>query len=767
MLGDRVTRLLLAPFLLLLAAGCGDEASGSGGGGGSGGGEAGGPPTSPCPPGQRELANGACLETGTQESGCAAGEWADEDGICVPAGIGPGGCGEGFVHDGDVGCDPILPADGCGPGTWAIPGDTACRDFTDCGPGPFPEGLPAGDIVYVDAAAKPPFDGSLAAPYDAIQDAVDAAVDGATIAVAAGSYDEAAVEGKALVIWGRCASMVTVDPGGDAGLTFGPGSSGSEARGLAIAGEGRGLVVNDAEGVVLHDLWLHDLTSDGLTAERLLAPTEATVSNALIDAATGRATYAVGATLTVEELAIRDTQPNTSGMGRAVDTDLQPATGESNLVTVRRIHVERSQEVAMMVHASTATVIDSFFSDTLPKGNGRVGRGINIQTDTADHLPSLTILGSVIDGAYDGGIVGTTGSIVMSHTVVRHIEPNLDDGFRGYGVAVQGLPLGDTTLKIDHCLIEAAREMGVFTAGATTTLESVVIRDMVGLTGVDYPGLPANFGGRGISTQSQGTGIPSSLTMRGCVVENNQEVGIGAFGSELLVEGTLVERHRPVAMTTVFGRGVVVQADVSTGVLSNATIRDSVIRDSTEVGLFVSGSVLDADGVLVEETKETLDGLNGVGISVNRDGFFAADATATVANVVVTDSVTAGVGLGGAAMTLTHALVDDVVPASQLGGIYGDGVSVTNLYGGLGAMSIHDAKVAGAARGGVSVFGAQVELSATAIECADIDLPIASLGEADPVVVDLGGNRCGCGQEVRTCKAISSELEVPEPPGSF
>lgn len=767
-LSDHVRCLPLLLITLVAASGCGSEQARSGAGGGDGGGSEGGSlPASPCPHGERELADGSCLPAGSQQNGCAAGEWPDERGACVAAGLGPDDCGVGFEHDGDVGCAPILPTVPCGPGTWAIPGDSTCRGFTDCGAGPYPDGLPPTDVVYVDAATNPPYDGTATEPYATLQDAIDAAGDGDTIAIAGGTYDEPAeVLGKALTLWGRCASMVSVVADGAPAITFGSGSSGSVARGLGISGDGRGVVVSDAEGVSLHDLWLHDLTSDGVTAERSTAPTEVTLRHSLIESATGRGAYAVGAQLTLEELAIRDLLPNALGMGRAVDTDLQPTTGESNVVTVRRVHVARTQEVAIMVHASAATIADSFIFDTRPAQNGRLGRAINSQTDTPDILPSLTVTGSVIDQAHDGGIVGSSGETMIDRTVIRHIEPNLDDGFRGYGVAIQTLPVGGSLLEMRRSLVEAARETGILTVGAESLVELVVVRDMEGLTGVVHPSLPSSFGGRGVASQfDAGAGNPASLTIRGSVVDGTDELGIGAFGSELVVEGTSVIHTRP--LVGKFGRGIAVQVHLDSGVRSQATLRESVVSDSVEVGVFVSGSSLVMEGVAVHDVSETALGINGMGLSLNHDLYFGHAADVAVTDSVVRDCVSAGVGTAGASLTLLHTLIERISEAPDLGGTFGDGVVAINHLGTTPNVVIHDSRVAGVDRGGVAVFGARVDLSSARIECAEIDLPTSTLNGYEADLRDLGGNVCGCGDATKICKVTGSMLEVPSPPEAF
>src|SRR5262249_51001529 len=92
---------------------------------------------------------GGSTGTGGAGAGGAPGGEGGEGGVCRAAGIPPGlpspgpktepkagvpadACGEGFESDGVGGCDPILPRAPCGPGTFGVPGDTACHEVATC-----------------------------------------------------------------------------------------------------------------------------------------------------------------------------------------------------------------------------------------------------------------------------------------------------------------------------------------------------------------------------------------------------------------------------------------------------------------------------------------------------------------------------------------------------------------------------------------------------------------------------------------------------------
>src|SRR5262245_23311258 len=175
---------------------------------GCGGGESGSPEPEVCSPPNR-VAGGRCLEPGVADDGCAAGSLGLADGSCQPAGVPPGMCGEGFTHDGDVGCDPVLPAQPCTRGQMAVPGETECHVVAPCAAGTWGDIVVDGDTEFVDQSFAGSSDGSMAAPWKTIGDAVGNATDGSLVAIAQGSYvEDVGVSGKTLRVRGVCPERV-------------------------------------------------------------------------------------------------------------------------------------------------------------------------------------------------------------------------------------------------------------------------------------------------------------------------------------------------------------------------------------------------------------------------------------------------------------------------------------------------------------------------------------------------------------------------------
>jgi hypothetical protein len=134
--------------------------------------------------------------------------WLTDASACPP------GWGLTELAAGLSACDPY-PAgrrDDCGPTAAHFPGEPGCRDL-DSGETDWPSALPATGVIYVRAGASGG-DGSTAAPFGTLGDALAAATEGATLALAPGRYEgKHTVTVAGLTILGTSvASTVLLDP---------------------------------------------------------------------------------------------------------------------------------------------------------------------------------------------------------------------------------------------------------------------------------------------------------------------------------------------------------------------------------------------------------------------------------------------------------------------------------------------------------------------------------------------------------------------------
>jgi hypothetical protein len=753
---------VLAGAILVGAVGCGDGGRSSGGSS-TGGGAAGGPVMSACAPGERELADGGCLAAGDTETGCAPGERL-VDGVCQAAGIPPGGCGMGFVHDGDVGCDPVLPEAACTAGTFALPGERSCHGFDDCGSAPYPT-VPAGEtVVHADANYQPGNgDGSAAAPFRTLQEAVDAAPDGAVIAIAAGSYESVLVD-RPLTLWGRCGDMVSVEANGGPAIALDGAASGSTVRDLAVTGDDVGLQIVDATAVALERLWIHDTAGRGVNVLHETQPAAVGMTDLLIEAASERAIYAEGSALTIERVAIRDTQPLPAGSSaRAINLRDDPETQTGGEATIRACVVEGGMEGGVLIHASSATIEDSVVRGVAPTSAGRFGRAINVQTDSTSTAPaSLSLRTSLVSGCFDGGVVASGATLEVDRVVVRDIAHNLDEQLRGYGVAAQYNPSSglSSALTLRDSLIERTREAGVFVTGSEVSMEGVVIRHVEHVEPLD-PNLPELLGGRALTVQHDAqSGQPATASLLGVRLSFNEETAIVFEGATAIVESCWI--HDTKSLGANFGRAINAEVDEGDATPSSVTVRQSLIERNAEVGVFVMGSAVTLESVLLRDMQPRPDDDLGVGVDVEVSPQTGVRGTLEVRDSVIRDVFVAGAMAYGGDLMVVHSLVDGVEPSGAFGD-FGDGVAVVGL-GAPATGALSGSRIANVARAGAANFGADFTVERSNIECAAIDLDAEPLFGVDGVFHDLGMNDCGCGAEQQDCKVLSAMIAPPDPP---
>lgn len=555
-----------------------------------------------------------------EQTACAPGEWRTEAGICQPAGIPPEACGEGFLPDGDGGCAPILPAEACPRGLMAIPGDPACREIAPCGDGKYGD-IPVDEATqFVDGAySEDDSDGTEARPWRTIQEGVDHAAPGAIVAVAAGTYEEdVVIEGKPVRLWGACPARVTIVGGaGDSGAVriSGADSSGSEARDLAITGASYGLVVNGAEGVAVDRVWIRDTGDIGLGASDELGPTSVALSGSLIEAAANVGVLSWRAGLSVEASVVRGTLPDADGaFGRGIEIQEDRARGEGSRVALRRSVVEENRDVGLLVTGAEVTLEATVVRGTSPDAQGVWGQGVHLQPhpETGTRTDAR-INTSLVEGNHHIGMIVYRSDARMSATVAAANR-------------VAGLALYNDA----DALIEASVARGN-------------LHDAEGHWGM------------GIYVKATLDHARPLATIRGYLSEQNSYAGLLVAGAEALVEGSVVRGTLPDGYGD-YGRGIVVQPSgyFSHPDLATATIRGCLVEDNLDVGLHILGSEVTVESTTVRATGINPNGRYGDGIAVMH---YLAPVRAILDGVLVEGSARAGISNFGGAVELRSSSV--------------------------------------------------------------------------------------------------------------
>src|SRR5262249_45120252 len=149
-----------------------------------------------------------------------------------------------------------------------------------------------------------------------IQQGVNAAAPGATIAAAAGTYaEDVFIDNKPVKLWGRCPSLVSVvgDSAKKGAVTiYFPGANKSEVHHLAVTGQSGGILVLGANDVVVSGVWIHDTGEEGIRLDDSSGPASLSVTGSLVEGAHNYGMGFLGTDATIEESVVRDTKAGTS-----------------------------------------------------------------------------------------------------------------------------------------------------------------------------------------------------------------------------------------------------------------------------------------------------------------------------------------------------------------------------------------------------------------------------------------------------------------------
>jgi len=683
----------------------------------------------------------------------------------MPPGVPPGGCDEGFTYDGNGGCDPILPATDCGegemavpgdtgcyavgaagdpptcpPGQVALPGETACHALADCGAAPWGNIPVEATTEYVDQSYEGgASDGTAARPWTTIGAAVTAAIPGAIIAVAAGSYPESvSVTYKAVRLWGRCPSMVEIAGTGEAAVTLGGATDGTEIHTIALTGAGAGASLGSASMVVVDAVWVHDTASYGVFSNG-----SDTLRGSLVERATNKGFELDSADISVGASVVRDTAPDGAGeYGWGMDVSAGSA------LTVTGSVIERNHDLQLAIYGSEATIDGCVIRDGIPNP-GDVTFGDGVYATFEGRRAALTLRTSTLERNTNAAIALFGSDAVVEDALIRDTRSGASSALDGFGLSVESDPTANepSSLTATRSLLERNRTVGALVAGGSLTLDHCVVRDTL-------PQESAGTGGLGVEAEQLTATAPrSSLTITGSLLERNRSVGLLVLGADGIVSSTLVRDTLPQQSDGTVGQGVDVEMDPTAMQNASLTLTGSVVTVDREAGVLAASADLVLDRSVVSSTRPSS---VGYGIGVYAYALTGADAprgTLTVTRALLANSRAAGLYVAGTDATISQTYIRGVVPADDGGG---DGVVVDTDA----VLTASSCRVENSARAGLSMFGtAQITMSRTTLACDAI--PLDSEGQSS---FTTGGDViCSCAGSTSACQVLSSNLQPPQP----
>lgn len=380
------------------------------------------------------------------------------------------------------------------------------------------------------------------------------------------------------------------------------------------------------------------------------------------------------------------------------------------------------------------------------------GRGI--EASNALGPASVVVRGSLVESNENAGILIAAIEGVVESTVVRDTRPN-PDGTRGRGLVAQSAGTTPSQVTVRRSLFERNHYESITVLGSAARIEETLVRDTL-------PQASDAEGGRGVVAVDDfvnRSGLRSTLVLDRCVVDKSRDIGVFIAGSDAQISATVVKDTAEHARLRDAGRGIEVQFDPETNARAKLALRDSLVADNLEAGVFFAAAEGTVDNVVFRDTKgRASDGGGGHGLHVQGLGALAPKVVAR--GCVVDHSREAGVAVADTSIDLDRVIVRDT--AANAAGQLGDGITV--VRGGAPADArIERARVENSARSGIAAFGATVRIGRSTLVCNAVAMNGEINGDAPYSFESLGANTCGCGTEAADCKVLSSAIAPPAP----
>ncbi|MBW2454409.1 MAG: right-handed parallel beta-helix repeat-containing protein [Deltaproteobacteria bacterium] len=419
---------------------------------------------------------------------------------------------------------------------------------------------------------------------------------------------------------------------------------------------------------------------------------------------------------------------------------LQPSSGS----TIRGLAITGGRVGFATSGATALTVEQLWVHDVGGPGIDAEGTLGETQADFRDILVERT-------EGYGVFIMNATASLERMELRYGRARP---DGTLGSGMFIQNDPAtgGRSSGTVRHLNVHDNLDVGIAVAGSDAVIEATSIRDT----------LPRELDGmiaRGIDVYDHvPTGQRSNVTIAGVVVERSHSTGVMVFGSDVVIENTVVRDTFPRPDASL-GRGVAMEPNPTGATASSLTIRRSLLERNHDISFFASFGNVVVEETRIRDTYPRPDGLYGRGLEVRDDP--AGVAALWMARSVVERSVDVGISIGANA-SVDSTFVTATAPR-PVDNAFGDGLVVIWGFGAVPpTVDVTGSLLAHNSRAGLANFDANATLANNHLECNVIQLNAEDF-YGPTTMADLGGNVCGCEGATAECQVLSTGLEPPQP----
>jgi hypothetical protein len=214
--------------------------------------------------------------------------------------------------------------------------------------------------------------------------------------------------------------------------------------------------------------------------------------------------------------------------------------------------------------------------------------------------------------------------------------------------AVDIYAAGSTT-SMTRSLVEGGAEGVIISEGELVVSQSVIRRSAV----------PSGGPARGATVASLGS-ARSAMSLQGCVVEENVEVGVLSLSADLEIIGSVVRNNLPVPSSDA---GIGIAAATLGGELASVSVVESVISGNRHAAMDLQGAAATLERVTIVDVGASDSGLRGFGVNAN---YADGPATVTVVDSLIERATNAGVIAFSSHVELDHVKIIDTIRPSAL-----------------------------------------------------------------------------------------------------
>lgn len=450
-----------------------------------------------------------------------------------------------------------------------------------------------------------------------------------------------------------------------------------------------------------------------------------------------------GSDATLDRTVVRGSLDN------AISIQDDPDSGQRGNATIESCLIDENRNGGVSAFGSDVVVDATIVRRTTKVDPSQIAVGGVFAVASDSAAPSdVKIRSSIVEENESAGVIAKGSALLLEGTIVRDTLSYAPGQLFGRGVAAEPSPVtgAGATVTIRTSVLSGNRESGLSAASSEVTMEATAV------TGT----LPRPDGkyGRGLDFQHA-----AKANLRSLVIEVNHDTGLNVDGSVAELSGVLVRGTLPQESGQEGGRGINIQSDVNDSTPANVTVRGCVIDQNCEVGVFVGASVVVVEQTIVSRTTpRASDAGSGRGIAIQASDGGLQRSNVILTNVIVDQNHDEGILVADSDVSIdTCSLTGTLQQVSD--GRFGDGIAVFSYYD-TAIVSITGTSIRDNARAGLSSFGSSVTLTSSELRCNQVDLDGEYLEEKSYTLTDLGDNLCGC-ESVEACQVKFMGLDAP------